>query len=240
MTYAEEFTPNADTSPEPTGPVVLGVTLTPEIIGGIIAFLGVAIAGYLGYTIWPAWDALVKLQTAVETTKQQVSSQQGLKIKVKKAKAELATQKQQKEAVAQLFATSQSMETILIDIQKAIKPQSTAIKLKNFLPIGNPIITPADISNKIKKVSYNINFEGGSFDQTVTALRNLERLSVFVEMLNFRIDLGGSEPQKYRISPLGYTAIVGNTNLRNSFTLQAIVPLSKEELDKLTAPPPKK
>ncbi len=241
MSYSEEFTPNPDISAEPTGPVVLGVTLTPEIIGGIIAFLGVAIAGYIGYIIWPSWENVSKLQSEVDTKKQQVSSQEGLKIKVKKAKAELAKSKEQKKYVAQLFATSESMETFLIDLQKAIKPQSKVIKLKTFVPVASSLISPTDVTNKIKRVSFNINFEGGSFDQTVTALRNIERLSVFVEMLNFRIDLGGSEPQKYLINLSNKTVTTtGTTNLRNSFTLQAIVPLSTEELTKLTAPVPKK
>jgi type IV pilus assembly protein PilO len=231
MTYSEEFTqPQVEAAP--TGPVVMGVTFTPVIIGGIIGFLGVAIAGYLFWSfVLPTMEGVGKLETELNDKKIQRDAQKNLPQKLKKAQQELATSKQQQKEVQKLLAVPESLETVLIDLNQAIKQQS---KLLNFIPSLPVLPLPTD-AVKLKKFNYNINFDG-TFEQTVSTLRIVERLPILMEVNNLRVSLGG-EAQKLLIDEKGKVIILGDNTLRNTLVLQALVPLTPEELAAMAPPP---
>ena len=74
MTFSDDLnSPIPITQIQDSTPVVFGVTLTPTIIGGVVAVLGLLGAGYMLFNIaMPAWDNYQELQTKLEQLQTEV------------------------------------------------------------------------------------------------------------------------------------------------------------------------
>lgn len=238
----------------PAYPVVFGISFTPPIIGVVVGVLGlVGAVSMLFYLVLPTWDTYQQQQSKSTDLQAQIT-QKTIKVKqVDQIKQELALAQQQKTQVLSLFANEKSLDTLLLDTNRLIESGNAQIpangvraKLKRFVPSSDKpeIITDGSlgplINNKLKRVDINVELQG-TFEQTQSIMRNIERLQPLLIVKDFQSKLAPPEP----ISPSDKNKAVRNApaQLTTSFQLQALMPLTEKdvaELAKLAKPATKK
>jgi type IV pilus assembly protein PilO len=179
MVAANEWNPDLDEKDEESaGPVIFGVSLNdPKVIGIALGVLGALLSGYLVYSqILPTVEQNNKLKADIETTTQEVAEKEKQIKERAKAEEDLAIAKQKRADVAALFASEQTMETLLYDVNRLIDQLNTgitdetqqAIMLK-FEPVepaqpGNYIVADGSlgplVNGKLKRRNFKVEFEG--------------------------------------------------------------------------------
>lgn len=238
MTVSDDFFPGDDSAGQ-AYPTAFGVTFTPTVIGALCGVIGLLGAAYLFLNIvQPALETKQKLEADVQQKQSQIQQQEVIKKRIAEAKVKLEEAKQQKQAVLALFAPEKSLDTLLVDVNDTINSRQG--QLIKFEPIQQAAQTQATAAtaanNRVKQKAFNVEFEG-SFDQTLSVLRSIERLASLLEVKDFRVDLGG-ENQKILVDPQGRTVLIGQPQLKSTFKLQALVPLTPEEIAAATPPAP--
>ncbi len=223
----------------PAYPVIFGMTLTPTIIGILVGVLGLLGAGFMLLNlIMPAWDSYQQQQSKQNDLQGQIDQRKASIKQIDKVKDELALSKQQKVQVLALFAKENTLDTLLLDINRLVESgnaqlPATAVrgKLKKFAPAsGKPeVITDGtlgtQVNGKLKRTSISIEILG-TYEQTQSILRNIERLQPLLIVRDYQSTLApepAAEPGKvvHRVGPAPITT---------SFQLQALMPLTEEEL----------
>ena len=244
MTLSEEFIAVDDgVEAAPTYPSAFGVTLTPEISGLLIALAGLAVGGYMLLNLlMPTWQRHQEL-TANQNQKQSLVQQKAASLnQEEKIKAELAQAKQQKAEVLALFANEQTLDTLLIDLNRVIQSANAQkngyAQLKKFVPANQTaeIITDGslgpEVNGKLKRRNIDVIFEG-TFEQTQAILRNIERLQPLLIIRNYKSNMA---PATSSDSDPKNSIVTGPTVISTSFQLQALIPLSSEEAAKAAQP----
>lgn len=237
MTLSEEFIAVEDRNEAATTyPTAFGVTFTPPISGALIAAAGVALSAYMFLNL--LMPELQKNQelTANQSQKQNLVQQKadGLK-QVEKVQVELAQAKQQKTEVLALFSNEQTLDTLLLDLNRLVQSanvQKNAVaKLKKFVPANQTAETISDgslgaeVNGKLKRRSVDIKIDA-TFEQTQAILRNIERLQPLLIVRNYQSNMtstpSGDADQNNSVS--------GPTIISTDFQLQALIPASSEEV----------
>jgi type IV pilus assembly protein PilO len=242
MTYSEDLmntTQLDDTTylaDAPNHPVIFGLTLSPLVIGGFVAAIGLIAAGFVGYSyVMPKMQANQELQTKVDDVKKQIQDRKATAIKITEAEVKLKTAADQKETVLGLFANDKKLDTLLLDLNKLVTDRQG--ELQKFTPdlSANGTGTVNDsslgsaLNGKIRNKSVDVEMNGG-FEQIQSILRTVERMDRFLILKDFKTDL---------VPVPANTGIgngVGNTpKLKAKFKLQAIIPLTTTEITAATA-----
>lgn len=244
MTLSEEFIALEDGSEAaPSYPKAFGMTLTPQIIGVMIAVAGLALSGYMLFSLlMPAWEKHQEL-AANQNQKQNLVAQKAASLQQsEKVQADLAQAQQQRIQVLALFANEQTLDTLLLDINRLIQsanvPQNARAKLKKFVPanqtaeiISDSSLGP-DVNGKLKRRNIEIALEA-TFEQTQAILRNIERLQSLLIVRNYDASMA---PVVNSSSNPGNSIAGGPPLINTSFQLQALIPLSPEEVAKAAEP----
>jgi len=245
MTFSDDLNfANQDTDTQDSGLVVFGVTLTPTIIGGVVAVLGLLGAGYMLFNIaMPAWDNYQELQTKREQLQTEVQQKKTQVKQIGKIEADLAEAKQQQQQVLALFADEKSLDTLLLDTSRLIdssngKAFGNAIraKMKRFVPASEkPVVVDdgsfgVEVNNKLKRSIVNVEIEG-NFEQTRLIMRNIERLQPLLLVKNYDSKLSPPEMSDDKDNPVQ----IGIGKLTTAFALEALMPLTSEEAADLDA-----
>jgi len=225
----------AGDEPSSPYPVAFGITFTPTIIGGLVGGIGVLASLYLVLNvIMPAWDNYQQQQSKSNELKEQVEQKRLQAKKIKNAQAELDKVKQEQIKVLGLFADQNSIQTLLIDTNHLIESSNGSslsdnqpqAKLLKFTPIGGnkpEIITDGSygelINNKLKRRRFDAQIVG-TFAETQEIMRNLERLRPLLIVKNYQ----SSEAPVDKGGPPGLTLI------STSFQLEALMPLTPEDM----------
>ncbi|MDJ0618247.1 MAG: pilus assembly protein PilO [Calothrix sp. MO_192.B10] len=239
MTVSEDFNfVEADGELEESSfPVVFGITFTPKIIGIIVGVLGIAGAAYMLLNmVMPAWEKFGEQRAKVEELQGQIDQKQASIKQIGKVKAELASAKQQKTQVLKLFSDEKTLDTLLLDLNRLVESGNSLTsvspvrsQLKNFVPINQKptIINNSSygplVKGKLKQSSVNIDIVG-TFEQTQSILRNIERLQPLLIVKNYRsrssntVNLNGAQP-----------GLILPPTINTSFHLQVLMPLSPKE-----------
>lgn len=239
MTLSEEFVSFDDSAvPTPAYPTVFGQAITPTIAGAIVAVLGIAGAGYLLLSlVMPALGKYQELQ-ATQTQKQSLVQQKSVNLKQKDTvAAELARAKQQKSEVLTLFANEQTLDSLMLDVNRLIesvntKPNGRA-KMTKFVPGNQTAEIIADgslgseVNGKLKRRSVKIEMQG-TFEQTQSILRNIERLQplLLIKDYDSKIDTTSANDKD--------NPVFGPPLITTSFEMQALLPVSPEEAAQVT------
>lgn len=232
MTFTEEF-PGSDIeyAEKPAYPTVFGIAFTPTIIGVIFALLGLGSAVYmlLNY-VQPEWQKYQDQEAANQSKQQQIDQQQANLKKLDQKQAELEKAKQQNRAVLAFFGSEKSLDTLLLDMNRFIASRQG--NLQRFEPVppeqaAAPAATPALGNGKLTSQFYNVQFQG-SFDQTVSILRSLERMPLLLQIEGFRTELGTDEKQKQKLTLNRQFKVVssGQPSLNTTFKVEALIPAS--------------
>lgn len=229
--------------------VLFGVTFTPQIIGILVSVLGIAGAAYMVFNlVMPAWENYQKQQTQSNDLQTQILQKKTTIKQIDQVKEGLAQAKQQQIQVFGLFANEKTLDTLLLDINRLVESGNSPItvntvraKLKKFVPVSQKaeVITDsslgAAVDGKLKRLSISVEIVG-TYEQTQSIIRNLERLQPLLIIKDYQAVLAPAEP----INPLDKgSRKVGPAPITTSFQIQALMPLSPEDIAAAAAAPKK-
>ncbi|MEJ1929403.1 pilus assembly protein PilO [Nostoc sp. NIES-2111] len=221
-------------------PVIFGVTFTPKIIGLIVGVLGLLGALYMLLNmVMPAWDNYQQKQTQSSELEGQVTQKKATIKQKGKVTEELAQAKVQKQQVLALFADEKTLDTLLLDLNRLVEagnaqvpPNAVRAKLQKFVPAiqkPEPVIDGSlgtAVDGKLKRTSVNIEIVG-TYEQTQSILRNIERLQPLIIVRDYQSALSTVQATDRSGKPVRR---IGPAPITTSFQLQALMPLSSEEL----------
>jgi type IV pilus assembly protein PilO len=234
MAYTEEYLPAASAAPQSNYPTVFGVTLTPKVGGIAAGVVGLLAFGYLLLNqVMPLMEANGTLEADVASKEEQVKTQTASLGKMKQARQGLAAAKSRQTQVTNLFASDQSIDTILLDVNRLIEEKK--LKLQTFEPKG-PIEIIADSSlgeganNLLKRQSYSVKLQGG-FNNTKDLIQQLERLQPLVRITDMNSKVEKLE-QSVSVAPSGRVSVTRKEpELNTDFVLQVLMPRPAAELE---------
>ena len=245
MTISGDFVPSdgREFGSEPAYPTIFGIALTPTVSGALVAVLGIGAAAYLLLNqVQPAWEQNQSLQAEVEQKETQIQQRGNIQKKIDAANKNLEQTQQRRTEVYALFADERTLDTLLLDLNRLVNARQA--KLSSFTPAQGPATVISDgslgaaVNGKLKRKEITVNLEG-SYEQTQSIMRSVERLQPLLLVQSFNSQLDQSS-QKITVDRRGRLVPVGRpeTNLKTSFKLQALLPLSPQEAAAAAAPTP--
>jgi len=243
MTLSEDFNfadQNGEDSAAPAYPVVFGISFTPPIIGIIVGVIGLGGAIYMLLNmVMPAWESFQQQQTKANDLQAQVDQKKASLKQIDKVKEELNQAQQQKIQVLGLFSNEKTLDTLLLDINRLVESGNVQTpsnpvraKLQKFVPVtqkSEPITDGSlgtQVDGKLKRSIINIEIVG-TYEQTQSIIRNIERLQPLLIMKDYQSKLAPPEPTAPSDKQVKK---IGPSSITTSFLLQALMPLSPEEV----------
>lgn len=233
-------------------PSIFGLQLSPPVIGALVAVAGLGAAIYLFVQIvQPVLTKNSELQAQIKEKQDKLSQLGAIEQKIAQAQEEQTKAKREFAGVTALFANPDSLNTLLLDLNKRIEARNSNLpedriraKLTKFEPdrANSGIVSDnslgAQVNNKVYRQVFNVQMEG-SFDQTRLFLIDLERqksLAVVKELKSVIAEQNQKIPIERRD---GQIVPIGNpeTKINTSFKLLVLRPLTAEE-QKLLVPTP--
>jgi len=246
MTMIEDFLPPEESrglGATLTYPTMFGITLTPGIGGVVIAVLGLAGFLYLVvYQVMPTWQKHQELEASVAQKQAQVQQEQGELAQKEKIKSGLEKVKQQQKEVLSLFANENTLDTLLLDLDRLVETDNAKVsggvkaKLTKFVPVvdsSNGAIVDnslgSEVNGKLKSRAINVAIQG-TFTQTESILRDIERLQPLLIIKDYQSTLNQAPPINQQGKVVGAPQTIST-----AFQLQALIPLSAEEVAKASS-----
>lgn len=233
MTYADteqDFLLVEGEEEAPNYPVAFGITLTPKVGGIIIGVLGIAGAAYLLLNaVQPTWQKYQELRKDIESKRLQIQTQEEIQQQIEISQAELEEAKDKNIQVLSLFASEDTLDTLLLDLNSFVK--DTNGNLKSFTPVEKEAVVINDgslgslVNGKLKRRSIDLELEG-SFQQLQSVMRSFERLQSLLLVKDFQSDV--SIPQTLVINN-GNVILGDQATLKTTFRLDALLPLTDQE-----------
>jgi type IV pilus assembly protein PilO len=250
MTASGDFIPSDGNSGAPAYPRLFGITITPLVGGVLIALLG-AIGAYMLWNslLQPELTKNQQLKADIADKQQQLLAQQETQRRIAEAKVKLQTAKQLQADVLGLFATEQSIDTLLLDVNERVNSVNAGVQDPNkratlskfaLTPEQSGTITDgslgAAVNNRLQRYVYNVELKG-TFPQTASIIRNIERLQPLLIISNLKSGLDGA--QKIVLDSQGrlIPANQPDTRITTSFRMDALVPV-KDQPDAASTPSP--
>lgn len=246
MTASGDFIPTGEGNSERAAyPKLFGITLTPTIIGVLIGLLG-ALGAFLLWSnfVQPTLDKNQQLKQEIADKEQQLLAQQETQKRIDEARIRLQEAKQLQADVLGLFASEQSVSTLLLDVNERVNAVNAGIQdpakratLSKFAINSEEsgIITDsslgAAVNNRLRRDVYQVELKG-SFPQTASIIRNIERLQPLLIISQFNSD---SPEHKLVLDNQGrlIPANQPDTSITTSFRMDALVPVKNDA----TVPP---
>ena len=241
MTASGDFIPLDGNSNAPSYPKLFGLTITPVVGGVVIALLG-ALGAYLLWSnlLQPELTKNQQLKADIADKQQQLQAQQETQKRIAEAKVKLQNAKQLQADVLGLFATEQSVDTLLLDVNERVNSVNAGVQdperratLSKFALNNELSGTIADgslgiaVNNRLKRYVYNVEMKG-TFPQTASVIRNIERLQPLLIISNLKSGLDGT--QKIVLDNQGrlIPANQPDTRITTSFRMDALVPVKDQ------------
>ncbi len=245
MTAGGDFIPGDGRLDEPEYPVVFGIRLTPQFNGVLLALLGLAAAGYMFVNlVIPKLDENRALEADIATKETQLVDQGQAQQQIEAARVKLKDAEELRADVLALFADEEGLDTLLIDVNERVQAANARIAdvdrratLSKFavVPSGEPAAdgTPGDlvtdssvgaaVNGKLRQRLYDVSMEG-SFAQTQSIIRNIERLQPLLVIRGFNSMLAA--PATLTLNAQGRPVTTGSVDprLKTSFQIQALMP----------------
>jgi type IV pilus assembly protein PilO len=233
---------NGELNEAPTSPVIFGISFTPRIIGILGGVIGIGGAVYMLLNmVMPAWESYQQQQAKINDLQGQVDQKKASINQIDKVKEQLNEAKQQRTQVLALFSHEKTLDTLLLDINRLVESGNAQVldnsqraKLTKFAPVTQKaeVITDGSLGEKIngKLKSSSINIEiVGTYEQTQSIIRNIERLQPLLIVREYQSTLA---PAQLNSSSEKVVTRKGPAPINTSFQLQALMPLTQEELAK--------
>jgi len=240
MTFSDEMNFEGSEFEEESSayPVVFGITFTPKVSGILIGVVGLAGAGYMFLNIVkPAWEAFTEKQGTKTQLETEIQGKEARLQSIDELNDRLAKSKIQQSKVWAVFANEKTLDTLLLDLNRLVQAgnarltSSNAVKaeLKKFAPSSEgaqPVTDGSlgpEVDGKLKRSSTEI-IISGTYEQTQSILRNIERLQPLLIVKDYQSDL---EQETFEE---GKPPRIGPTPINTSFKLEALVPMNPKEV----------
>lgn len=239
MTASGDFIPGdpQDFETAPAYPTLFGIQLTPSVSGILLGLLGLFGAGWLYFNLLsPTLQTNQELRANIAEKEALLVDQEAIQKQIADAKQGLAEAQQLQEDVLGLFATEDSVDTLLLDLNARIQAANAGIqdedrraKLTQFelVPDQSGIIKDGslgpEVDNRLQRRVYNVGLEG-DFEQTQSIIRNIERLQPLTIIRSYKseIDLNS---QVIEIDPSGRVVQAAPPpRLDTTFELDVLLP----------------
>lgn len=253
MTMVGEFaSPDGQESGDASYPSIFGVQLSPQIIGALVAVLGLAGSVYLFMNfVQPVMQQNDETKGKIAEAQSKLDRLAAIKEEIALAEQERDRAKQELTSVTTLFANPNSLNTLLLDLNKRIEARNSNLpedrvkaRLVKFEPdtLNSGIISDGSLgpqlNGKLYRQSYTMQLEG-TFDQIRLFLIDLERQKSLAVVKEYKSVLSEStqriavDRQDGKIVPIGNP----ETKILSSFKLQVLRPLTAEELARVAPAP---
>ncbi len=250
MTAANEFL-IAEEDQEESGPIILGIPLTPRNIGIAIGVAGAILAGVGVFKlVMPAIAEGSSLNGQITTKQEEIEQQEERLKKIDEAKQQLVEAKNRRAAVTALFADEDSLDTLMFDIDEQLNQVNANViddeqkaRITKFEPVQLPdgsdteVVTDgslgAAVNEQLRRRKYKLEFEG-SFGQTRQFLVILERMQPMLVVRNLQTQLVDSDSVvegEYKDGQFVPASEQPQRRLKTSFDLSALMPLSQEQIE---------
>ena len=237
MTFADDFLEEQELAGD--YPTAFGITFTPPVIGIACAIFGLVGAGYIHTQFTSAAkQKYQEVQTQLNEKQAQLDqmSQADFPSKMASLEADLADQEALKSRVLAMFTNQQDLETLLIDLNQFIGANQG--ELVKYDPDGEIATISdsslgADVNGKLKRKSFSIELEG-TFNQTQAILQDIERLQPLLMVQDYKSRIT-EEPTAILTSDRSTVIPQNSAILATSLKIDAILPLSPEELEAIRA-----
>jgi Tfp pilus assembly protein PilO len=228
-------------------PQAFGITFTPQVTGIALGVVGLITAAYLLLNfVKPAYDSLQTLKEE-ETTKQEkvdAFKSGAIDQKLLVAQNRLTQAELLRSQVLTQFTSSQDLETLLYDISRLAKGKN--LILNSYTPTGEPKIVNDNslgnaVNKKLKRQTFNVEIEG-SYPKIHAFLGDLEKLQPLLLVSGLKMAFDKSS---FKVNAVDLKIVNGNLIskgkiipnqdeiIKASFLLEAILPLTPEELAKI-------
>ncbi|MFO8039432.1 MAG: hypothetical protein R6U67_08275 [Sodalinema sp.] len=126
MAYDDDnFVTGEDEAEAPDGLVFMGVTISPTILGVLIAALGLAGAVGIGLQlVQPLWGDRQELQVEIAEKETQIDGQGNIQQQIEQAETERDEVQALQEEVLSMFANPDSLETLVLDVNQQINQRN--------------------------------------------------------------------------------------------------------------------
>lgn len=251
MTVGGDFVPMGDGYEEaPSYPTIFGIKMTPTVSGIAIALLGLAGAVYLLVNlVQPTWQRTQELNQTVEDKQSQLINQEETQRQIEEARVRLAEAEALKADVLTLFASEDSLQTLLLDLNERVQSVNAGITepdrratLSNFEAttpdpeIVNDSSLGVAANGVLQRQVYNVAMQG-NFAQTQSILRNIERLQPLLLVQDLQSDVN-PDSRIIRLDPQGRPLPNQPVpRLTTSFQLTALMPAPQEAITPPAAAP---
>jgi type IV pilus assembly protein PilO len=247
MTVGGDFIPSGS-GDDSELPKLFGLTLTPTVNGVLVALVGIVGSYFLWTNITsPALQRNQELKADIASKEAQMLNQAEFQQKMEEARVRLKNAEQLRADVLSLFASNKSVDTLLFDVNERVQsvngniqdPDKRATLAKFDLdPEASGVVNDSslglEVNNRLERRVFQVEIRG-TYPQTQSIIRNIERLQPLLVVNNFKADLDATTQEVF-FDPQGRIAAVGQPESRISTTFQlaALVPTGQEE--EATAP----
>jgi len=228
-------------------PQAFGISFTPQVTGIALGVVGLITAAYLLLNfVKPAYDSLQTLKEEETTKQEKVDAFKSVAIdqKLLVAQNRLTQAELLRSQVLTQFTSSQDLETLLYDISRLAKSKN--IILNSYTPTGElKIVNDNSLGNtvnkKLKRQTFSVEIEG-SYPKIHAFLGDLEKLQPLLLVSGLKMTFDKSS---FKVNAVDFKIVNGNLIskgkivpnqdeiIKASFLLEAILPLTPEELAKI-------
>jgi type IV pilus assembly protein PilO len=240
MTSGDFIPSGSDDSPEL--PKLFGLTLTPTISGVLVALVGIGAAGFLWLNfVSPEVQRNQELNADIASKEAQRMNQEEFKKQMEEARVRLKQAEQLRADVLSLFASKKSVDTLLLDVNERVQSvnaniedpdkRATLSKFDLDVAASGPVTDSslgAEVNNRLERRVYLVEIKG-TYPQTQSIIRNIERLQPLLVVSNFKADLD-TETQEVMLDNQGRLVPGQQPEIRitTTFQLAALVPMGED------------
>ncbi|MBW4513721.1 MAG: hypothetical protein KME11_00680 [Timaviella obliquedivisa GSE-PSE-MK23-08B] len=248
MSYGGDFVPSGETADTPDFPKLFGLSLTPTVNGVLVALVGL-VGAYLLFSnlVQPALERNQELSQDIAVKEAQRQNLEQFKKQIEDARVRLKDAEQLRADVLSLFASEKSVDTLLLDVNERVQSvnagitdpdkRATLSKFDLDAEASGPVTDGslgAEVDNRLERRVYQVEIRG-SYPQTQSIIRNIERLQPLLVISNFKTDLDSST-QEVLFNEQGRLLGQPETRIITGFQLAALVPIEQESAPTVSAP----
>ena len=235
MTFADNFTPNDENELEEdtSYPVAFGITFTPLVSGITFAIIGLLGSAYIVVSFGlPVLQNSKTLLTKKIEKGVGIQRDEKLEEQLRKLESEIQlAQDMQPKMFEEIFAGENNLDTLLTDLNGFIEGRKA--QLLTFNPVGREEVVRdgslgKGVNGLLKRQEYHLQMQG-TFEQTQSIMRNIERLQSLLVVKDFNSKV----TEKPTLLLDGEKVVSqGETLLTTNFTVEALIPLGESKVAK--------